>query len=39
MKWVKDMGLAGVMFWEYAEDPDGKLLEIVVSGLRGEKSN
>jgi len=39
MKWVKTSGLAGVMFWEYAEDPEGKLLGIVVSGLRSEKSD
>ncbi|MCI0522414.1 MAG: glycoside hydrolase family 18 protein [Bacteroidales bacterium] len=38
MKWVKAMGLAGVMFWEYGEDPEGKLLDIIVSGLRGEKN-
>ncbi|MCU0378003.1 MAG: glycoside hydrolase family 18 protein [Bacteroidales bacterium] len=39
MKWVKANGLAGVMFWEYAEDPEGKLLNIIVSGLRSEKSD
>jgi GH18 family chitinase len=39
MRWVKTSGLAGVMFWEYAEDPEGKLLGIVVSGLRSEKGD
>lgn len=39
MKWVKEMGLAGVMFWEYAEDPEGRLLGIVVNGLRSGESD
>lgn len=34
MQYVKTAGLGGVMFWEYAEDVDGRLLNEIVRGLR-----
>ncbi len=33
MKYVRDNKLGGVMFWEYSEDPDEKLLSVIVEGL------
>jgi chitinase len=33
-KYVKSKGLGGVMFWEYTEDVDGRLLKAVVNGLK-----
>jgi chitinase len=33
MKFVRDNNLGGVMFWEYSEDPDEKLLSVIVEGL------
>jgi len=35
MKFVKEKGLGGVMFWEYTEDMKGMLLNSIVSGLKG----
>jgi TonB family protein len=32
-KYVKDKGLAGVMFWQYTQDPDNVLLDAVDAGL------
>lgn len=34
MKYVKSMHLGGVMFWEYTEDTDGRLLKAIIKGLR-----
>ncbi len=34
MEFVKSKGLGGVMFWEYAEDVDGMLLNAIVRGLK-----
>ncbi|TFH48638.1 MAG: glycoside hydrolase family 18 protein [Bacteroidia bacterium] len=33
MKYVRDNKLGGVMFWEYSEDPEEKLLSVIVEGL------
>jgi chitinase len=33
MQYVKSAGLGGVMFWEYAEDVDGRLLDAIVKNL------
>lgn len=33
-KYVKDRGLAGIMFWEYSCDETHRLLEAIYSGLR-----
>lgn len=33
MKYVREKGLGGVMFWEYTEDVDGKLLSAIRDGL------
>jgi chitinase len=33
MQYVKSAGLGGVMFWEYAEDVDGRLLKEIVKDL------
>ena len=32
-KYVREHGLAGVMFWEYGSDPSGRLLNAVNRGL------
>ena len=32
-KYVRERGLAGVMFWEYRSDPSGRLLDAVNRGL------
>ncbi len=32
-KYVREHGLAGVMFWEYGSDPSGRLLDAVNRGL------
>jgi chitinase len=32
-KYVKDNGLAGVMFWQYTQDPENVLLDAVDAGL------
>ncbi len=32
-KYVKDHGLAGVMFWQYTQDPENVLLDAVDAGL------
>jgi chitinase len=32
---VRERGLAGVMFWEYHADPSGVLLDALAAGLRG----
>lgn len=37
MEYVKSMQLGGVMFWEYAEDTDGRLLGTIVNGLKTGK--
>jgi chitinase len=34
-RYVRERGLAGVMFWEYHADPTGALLDALVAGLRG----
>jgi chitinase len=40
MDYVKEHKLGGVMFWEYAEDTDGSLLNAIDNGLgKPEKSN
>jgi len=36
MKYVREKGLGGVMFWEYTEDVDGILLRAITEGLRGK---
>ncbi|MDX9904444.1 MAG: glycoside hydrolase family 18 protein [Bacteroidales bacterium] len=33
MKYVREKGLGGVMFWEYTEDVGGKLLQAITDGL------
>jgi len=33
MQYLKEKGLAGVMFWEYTEDVDGMLLRAITEGL------
>ncbi len=33
-RFVREQGLAGVMFWEYHSDPTGALLDALVEGLR-----
>jgi GH18 family chitinase len=33
-KYVVDRGLGGMMFWQYTEDADGKLLSAINKGLR-----
>lgn len=35
MKYVREKGLGGVMFWEYTEDIDGMLLTSITKGLTG----
>lgn len=35
--YVIERGLAGVMYWEYSQDPSGVLLEAIDRGLRGVK--
>jgi len=35
MKYVREKGLGGVMFWEYTEDVDGMLLTAINEGLTG----
>lgn len=37
MEYVRKNNLGGVMFWEYSEDPDGKLLSEIVRGLQNNK--
>jgi GH18 family chitinase len=32
-RYVVDRGLGGIMFWQYAEDPDGKLLDAIRHGF------
>lgn len=34
MKYVREKGLGGVMFWEYTEDVDGRLLRAIREGLK-----
>lgn len=34
MKYVKSAGLGGVMFWEYSEDIDGRLLNALIDELK-----
>lgn len=34
MQYVRSEKLGGVMFWEYAEDVDGRLLNAIVTGLK-----
>jgi chitinase len=34
IEYVKTKGLGGVMFWEYTEDVDGRLLEAITEGLK-----
>lgn len=36
MKYLKEKGLGGVMFWEYTEDVDGMLLNSIAGGLAGK---
>jgi chitinase len=36
-EYVREKGLGGVMFWEYSEDTDGKLLSVIVDGLRNHR--
>jgi chitinase len=33
-RYIRDRGLAGVMFWEYSNDPAGALLDALNAGLR-----
>ena len=35
-RYVRDGGLAGVMFWEYTVDSTGQLLETLFTELRGK---
>jgi len=37
MKYVREKGLGGVMFWEYTEDVGGKLLQAITDGLNARK--
>jgi chitinase len=39
MQYVKSEGLGGVMFWEYAEDVNGRLLNAIVKGLGSGKED
>ena len=32
-RYVLDRGLAGIMFWELSEDPEGKLLDAINGGV------
>jgi chitinase len=32
--YVKERGLGGIMFWEYSHDPEERLLDAIVAGLR-----
>ncbi len=34
MKYLREKGLGGVMFWEYTEDVDGMLLKAITEGLQ-----
>jgi chitinase len=34
MKYVREKGVGGVMFWEYTEDVDGRLLDAITKGLK-----
>ena len=36
MKYLREKGLGGVMFWEYTEDVDGMLLRAVTGGLKAK---
>ena len=36
MKYVREKGLGGVMFWEYTEDVDGMLLNAITEGLKAK---
>jgi len=36
MKFIKERGLGGVMFWEYSEDVDGMLLNAITDGLKAK---
>ncbi len=36
-RFVREHGLAGIMFWEYHADPTGALLDALVNGLHGSK--
>jgi chitinase len=33
-RYVREQGLAGMMFWEYSVDPSGALLDAIATGLR-----
>jgi chitinase len=38
VKYVKANGMAGVMFWEYADDPKGYLLDAIDKAINKKKS-